>query len=80
MKHLCNLCGKNTDATCFNCDIMKKKSCYICGDKLKICEECKNIFICSFECYKEKFNEYKNNIFGNHLCQMYACKKHFNNN
>ena len=80
MKHLCNLCNKNSDGSCFNCDIMKKKSCFICGERLKICEGCKNKFICSFECYKEKLKEYKNNLKDYHLCQMYACKNHFNDN
>ena len=77
MKHICSLCGIVCDNQCFNCDIMKKNKCYICGEKLKICENCKNKYICSFECYKQNFTENKITSINNHLCRMYVCKEHF---
>ena len=77
LKHLCNLCGNICNSQCFNCDIVRKKTCYECGEKLKICDGCKNKCICSFECYKNKFMITKQNSIGYHLCRMYACKKHF---
>ena len=56
---------------------MKKNKCYICGEKLKICENCKNKYICGFECYKQSFTENKITSIDNHLCRMYVCKEHF---
>ena len=78
MKHLCSLCGNICNSQCFNCDIIRKKTCYDCGEKLKICDGCKNKCICSFECYKSKikFLGDKTNSVSYHLCCMYACKKH----
>ena len=75
---MCSFCGKMFQGTCFNCDINERNKCLICKEKFKICEICKNKFICGFECYEK----YKKNIDSNnsneHLCQMYFCERHFN--
>lgn len=77
LKHLCGLCGNICNSSCFNCDVMQKKTCYVCGEKMKICDGCKNKCICSYECYKQRFQENKTNSLNYHLCRMYACKTHF---
>ena len=77
LRHLCCFCGDICTGKCFNCDISMRIKCYECGEKLKICEICKNKYICSFECYMNKFKNNKNNSLSNHLCRMYACEKHF---
>ena len=75
---MCYICGDICNGKCFNCDLRLKKKCHECDKELKICDLCKNKYICSFECYKMKYKGNKNNSLSNHLCRMYACEEHFN--
>ena len=79
LNHMCDLCSNLFPSKCFNCDISQRNKCLICKEKLKICELCKNKFICDFNCYRK----YKNNLnliqSNEHLCQMFICNQHINN-
>ena len=73
--HKCISCKKeNFDCTKWCLDKIKIK-CPKCTDKkkkLKICSDCKKLFICSSKCFldlkKKKGNK--------HLCQMFFCEEH----
>ena len=77
--HKCEGCGK-VNNNCTKCIDMKKIKCGKCGsknknknkNKLKICPDCKKIFLCSVECFIKLKNKGKRN----HLCQMFICEEH----
>ena len=75
LNHICVLCNNKYPGKCFNCDIITRNKCMFCKEKLKICESCKNKYICNFECYRK----YKKNIIesNGHICQMFVCERHF---
>jgi hypothetical protein len=80
---MCQLCLDINENVCQNCEMKKKIFCKICKEKNKICEICKNKFICGQKCYLNYVKKYydKNSINDNnnnskHLCVMYYCKKH----
>ena len=78
LNHKCAFCSNMLPGKCFNCDIIQRNKCIVCKEKIKICELCKNKFICDFECYrkyKSKLNLAQSN---EHLCQMFVCDKHLN--
>ena len=78
LDHICKLCNNSFPGKCFNCDISEKNKCIMCKEKLKVCEMCKNKFICDFECYRKYKNKLESNNSDEHLCPMYLCKNHFN--
>ena len=72
-EHKCHLCEKKIPAnTCLKCINISRVKCVLCKKTLKQCEECKNILVCSNNCYLEYRNKNKNN---GHLCEMFACDK-----
>ena len=83
LRHMCQLCLDICENICQNCETKKKIFCNVCKQKNKICEICKNKFICGKKCYLNYVNNYydKNSIIdinnnSKHLCVMYYCKKH----
>ena len=78
LDHICSTCGNKFPGKCFNCDINERNKCLVCKEKLKICELCKNKFICGFECYKRYKNKIDSKNSNEHLCQMFLCNSHFN--
>ena len=78
LNHKCGFCDKIFPGKCFNCDISKRNKCMVCKERFKICELCKTKFICDFACYWKYKNNLNKNNSNEHLCQMFVCKKHFN--
>ena len=78
LNHKCSLCGNICEGKCFNCDINLRIKCNFCKEKLKICEKCKNKYICGFDCYKKYKDKLNKENSNEHLCQMFLCEKHFN--
>ena len=76
LNHICSLCNNIFPGKCFNCDLNHRNKCFVCNEKLKICELCKKKYICNFECYKK--DKKKSIETKEHLCQMFLCKEHFN--
>ena len=77
LNHKCHLCNNIFPGKCFNCDINKRNKCLTCKEKLKICDLCKKKYICDFKCYKKYRMDLIKNNSNEHLCQMFACKNHF---
>ena len=77
LEHKCVFCNNIFPGKCFNCNIIERNKCLVCKEKFKICEHCKNKFICNFECYRKYRTKLNNDNSDEHLCQMYICKKHF---
>ena len=83
LRHMCQLCLDINENVCQNCEMKKKIYCKICKEKNKICENCKNKFICGQKCYLNYVKKYydRNSIIDNnnnskHICFMYYCKRH----
>ena len=77
LNHKCTFCNKSFPGKCFNCDISRRNKCIVCKEKFKICEVCKNKFICDFACYWKYKKQLIENNSNEHLCQMFICKNHF---
>ena len=74
-KHNCNLCNKIIkENTCLKCINNSRRKCVFCKKNLRQCDECKNLLVCSKECYL--VNKTKKE----HLCQMFVCNECINKN
>ena len=78
LNHKCSFCSSTFPGKCYNCDIKVRNKCLVCKTKLKICELCKNKFICNIKCYKVYKSSLMHLSSNEHLCQMFLCKNHFN--
>ena len=77
LEHTCFCCKRRIkNKQCLSClDILKKK-CQYCYQKLTLCKNCNNVYICSIQCYLN----YRTIVFETHqknpLCSMFYCENH----